>query len=182
MKRSWKSKTHIYIYTYIYIHVFLYLHIHMLLYYYILYLYILLYTRYIPASLKWPLIPQNGGHVFSPEKVTKNGSKRGHDLKNRVIATLISFCSILRVKWRSPWTFIYFFLSTYLSIRKKIHQWRCLESFFFPEPLSYEIWTALRIIKDPAFGGMNDSAFRRLRNWDLQTTSDLRSHDSLGFV
>ena len=24
----------------------------------------------------------NGGHVFSPEKVTKNGSKRGHDLKN----------------------------------------------------------------------------------------------------
>ena len=70
--------------------------------------------------------------TFSAEKRSpKNGSKRGHDLKNRVIATLISFCSILRVKWRSPWIFTHF-LPIYLLVdpKKKIINGDAWSRFF----------------------------------------------------
>ena len=52
-----KSKTFLYIYIYtppIFIFTYRYIYIW--------------YTRYIPASSKWPLIPQNGGHGFQPRK------------------------------------------------------------------------------------------------------------------
>ena len=53
-----------------------------------------------PASSKWPF-DSNGGHVFSPEKVTYE-SKRGHDLKNLAngLFLLSSYrCVVLTIFW-----------------------------------------------------------------------------------
>ena len=56
----------------------------------------------IPAPSKWPFVSPNGGHVFTPEKVTlKKHPSLGHEWKNLVI--------------ESWWVFRYFLWSNFVS-------------------------------------------------------------------